>query len=26
MGRFVDSLAFRPDRAEKGATELGLPR
>jgi hypothetical protein len=26
MGRFVDSLAFRPERVEKGATELGLPR
>jgi hypothetical protein len=22
MGRFVDSLAFRPDRAEQGSTEL----
>ncbi|HMI95760.1 MAG TPA: hypothetical protein VK479_04560 [Micropepsaceae bacterium] len=26
MGRFVDSLAFRADRAEKGSTELALPR
>jgi hypothetical protein len=26
MGRFVDSLAFRPERVEKGATELGLPK
>ena len=26
MGRFVDSLAFRPDRAEKGSTELALPK
>ncbi|HXJ02413.1 MAG TPA: hypothetical protein VNH44_14415 [Micropepsaceae bacterium] len=26
MGRFVDSIAFRPDRAEKGSTELALPK
>jgi hypothetical protein len=26
MGRFVDSLAFRADRAEKGSTELTLPK
>jgi hypothetical protein len=26
MGRFVDSLAFRVDRAEPGSTELALPR
>jgi hypothetical protein len=26
MGRFVDSLAFRPERVEQGATELGLPK
>jgi len=26
MGRFVDSLAFRADRAEKGSTELALPK
>lgn len=26
MGRFVDSIAFRPDRAETGSTELALPK
>jgi hypothetical protein len=26
MGRFVDSIAFRPDRAEKDSTELTLPK
>ena len=26
MGRFVDSLAFRADRAQQGSTELALPR
>ena len=26
MGRFVDSIAFRPDRAEQGSTELALPK
>jgi hypothetical protein len=26
MGRFVDSLAFRVDRAEKSSTELALPK
>ena len=26
MGRFVDSLAFRPERVEQGATVLGLPK
>jgi hypothetical protein len=25
MGRFVDSLAFRPDRAESGSTDLTVP-
>jgi len=26
MGRFVDSLAFRADRAEQGSTELAMPK
>jgi hypothetical protein len=26
MGRFVDSIAFRVDRAEQGSTELALPK
>src|SRR5215471_21406498 len=26
MGRFVDSLAFRPDRAESGSTDLTVPQ
>ena len=26
MGRFIDSLAFRPERVEQGATELALPK
>jgi hypothetical protein len=26
MGRFVDSLAFRADRAEKDSTQLALPK
>jgi hypothetical protein len=26
MGRFVDSLAFRPERAEQGSTELQVPK
>ena len=25
-GRFIDSLAFRPERVEQGATELSLPK
>jgi hypothetical protein len=26
MGRFVDSIAFRVDRAEQGSAELALPK
>jgi len=26
LGRFVDSLAFRPERAEPGSTELQVPK